>query len=71
MPAGDERLNALMGVLMETAWLGGLEEHAKPARATILTALGLPPPKVAATTKAVAKKVEEDTYKDLVGVMGY
>ena len=72
MPPGDARLELLMAVLVETAWLDNLEKHAKPARAKLLEALGLPPPKVVESNKAAVKKVEEDlTYKELVAEVGY
>ena len=71
MAAGDARLEVIMSALLETAWLGSLDQNAKPARAKVLSALGLPPPKVLAAAPAAPKKVEEDTYKELVGEMGY
>ena len=70
MEAGEARLEFMTSVLLETAWLEALEAHAKPARAKLLAALGLPPPKVVQTAVKVAK-VEENTYKELVGEMGY
>ena len=72
MPSGDARLELLMSVLMETAWLDGLDANAKPARAKLLEALGLPPPKVMDAKPVAAKKVaDEDSYKELVGEVGY
>lgn len=74
MASGDARLELLMGVLLETAWLGGLDEQAKPARAKLLEALGLPPPRVAPSTGPAKVKVDEKAfldYKELVGEMGY
>ena len=51
--AGEERLDVVMNALMETAWLGPLDQNAKPARARVLAAFGLPPPKVLAHAPAV------------------
>ena len=70
MAEGPERHEAVLSVLTETAWLGGLDEAARPARARLLGVLGLPPPMVAAKA-AVAKKAEADSYAELVGEMGY
>ena len=71
MEAGDERHEFVMSVLMETAWLDDLEGHAKPARAKLLDAYGLPPPKVTAGVVSVAKPKDEDTYMELVAEAGY
>ena len=73
MEAGEARLELVMGVLLETAWLDALDAHAKPARAKVLAAYGLPPPRVAAAPAASTKpkRAEEDTYKELVGEVGY
>ena len=71
MEAGEARLELVMGVLLETAWLDALDAHAKPARAKVLAAYGLPPPRVAAAGRVdKPKRAEEDTYKELVGEVG-
>ena len=73
-PVDPGRLDALMSLLLETQWLGGVEQHARPARAAMLELLGLPPPLVAAAAPPKAKHVkptEEGTYAELVGEMGY
>ena len=74
MPAGEPRLEMLQGVLLETAWLGDLEKDAKPARAKLLEALGLPPPRVVAGAAPAKPKADEKAfldYKELVGEVGY
>ena len=71
MAPGDERLGVLMSLLMETAWLDNLEAHAKPARARLLSVLGLPPPKVSQAAAVRVKKVDENSYAELVGEVGY
>ena len=72
MAAGDERHEFIMSVLMETAWLDELEANAKPARAKLIAALGLPPPKVTAgAVREEKKKVDFDNYMELVAEAGY
>jgi hypothetical protein len=68
---GPERAEALQQLLMETPWLGSLEEHARPARGHIIDLLGLPPPQVAAAAPPKKKETTQDTYAELVGEMGY
>ena len=72
MPAGDERHEFVMSVLMETAWLDDLETHAKPARSRLTAALGLPPPRVTAGVVREEKKKEDfEQYMELVAEAGY
>ena len=72
MPAGDERHEFVMSVLMETAWLDDLETHAKPARSRLIAALGLPPPRVTAGVVREEKKKEDfEQYMELVAEAGY
>ena len=71
-PVDPGRLDVLMSLLLETPWLGNVEQHARPARATMLDQLGLPPPLVAAAApQTKVKKSDEGTYAELVGEMGY
>ena len=73
-PVDPGRLDVLMSLLLETPWMGSVEEHARPARATMLERLGLPPPLVAPLVAPKAKQhkpSEEGTYAELVGEMGY
>ena len=41
-PIPATRLDDLMAVLLETPWLGGLDESCRPARAKLLDLLSLP-----------------------------
>ena len=57
----------------ESPWLGETEAHARPARARIFELFGLRPPQVAegASAPAQRNREDDDTYKALVGEMGY
>ena len=72
-PVDPSRLDALMALLLETPWLSGVEQHARPARYTMLELLNLPQPLVAAApaAKAKAKPSDEGTYAELVNEVGY
>ena len=67
------RLDAVIAKLIETQWLGETEAHARPARACIFELFGLRPPQVAEGAPAPAQRnrADDDTYKALVGEMGY
>eukprot|EP00965_Chrysotila_dentata_P187166 6171960-Pleurochrysis_carterae.AAC.1 len=68
-------MEELMRLLTETPWLASLPEHARPARAQVLALFGLKPPQVdsAARDSVVtrASVAEHESYKELVGEMGY
>jgi len=71
METSTARLEMLMGVPLETAWLRPLEQVMKPARARMLTALGLPPPQLRQRLAAGSATRENNSYQELVDEMGY
>jgi len=70
LPVAPGRLDELIAVLLETPWLESLDNSARPARAKVLKCLGLPAPR-ACTVAPKTTFVEDVSYKELVGEVGY